>query len=326
MVLGLTQLLAPLRPANDPAASTEACCSYGAEEAVGDVLKGLQKATAASVVPACLTAELREALEEEAPRGEVHLRKCAAFVTKHLTAVRVSHTATEATPIAMEALRIEGLKAIKKWRAWQAFKSADRIDALAAFMYAKPDTGSVVLELPRLVPDDPVPDGTMRRALVEAVARLTGALEELAPGDAEEKELVAFELVALFETLTAEETEEPLVQLGAALCYSLARVRNAKRPLDWAGWPAEVLGTKEDYAEWRKVRRDRVRAVAARLALEASGRAPVPELNVLRPRDSRCGRCDGQTYLVEEHTRRSDEPSDWFRLCPVCNTVTRPKA
>jgi len=253
------------------------------------------------------------------------LRRCAGFIGRHLAAVKVDHTATEAMPIAMEALRIEGLKAIKKWRAWQAFKSADRIDSLAAFMYAKPDTGSVVLALPRIVPDDEIPDSTMARVLLECVTRISEAISEYRPR-VEAMEL-AVEMVSLFETLTEKETEEPLVQLGAATCYALARIREGHLPerTECEGACALALGTREDYSEWRRQKQAATRARAAQLALRAAGREPSSELDILRPTDSQCPKCKGQTYLVEERIRRSDEPSDWFRLCPSCNTISRPK-
>jgi hypothetical protein len=324
MVLGLSQLLEPLRPVG---AAQAPAGQPAVDAAVAAVIRKLEEAfsTGPAAVPVCVVDELRAALKEEAAHGEEHLRSSATFVAHHLARARVQHTAAEATPIAMEALRIEGLKAIKKWRAWQAFKSAHRIDALAAFMYAKPDMGTLVLELPTLVPDEPVLPATKRRALTEAVSRLRECLEELGPGDDEEREAVAFEIVMCFEKLTETETEEPLVQFGAALCYAMERVRAAPMPETWDRWAEHVLGSREDYAEWRAARADRRRAAAARASLAAAGRAPVPELDILRPRDSQCQRCSGQTYLVEEHIRRSDEPSDWFRLCPVCNTVTRPK-
>jgi hypothetical protein len=128
----------------------------------------------------------------------------------------------------MEALRIEGLKAIKKWRAWQAFKSADRIDALAAFMYAKPNTGTLVLELPTLVPDEPVLPATKKRALTEAVCRLRECLEELGPGDDKEQEEVASEIIVMCRPGIA----------GQNMCWAPRRTMpNGERPARTADGP-----------------------------------------------------------------------------------------
>lgn len=203
MVLGLTELLKPLRSKCNDDTSAPAPPA----PAVEAVLRELRPEKA----PLCVVAELQEALEKEAVLGDVHLQRCTEFVSKHLASVRVAHTTAEATPIAMEALRIEGLKAIKKWRAWQAYKSKDSIGALEAFMYSKPDTGSLILELPGVVPDEYVPKDTRRRALTEAVRRIEEELVDLGGGpdnDAEGREFAAFEIVTAFDTLTDVWTEE----------------------------------------------------------------------------------------------------------------------
>lgn len=320
MVLGLSELLQPLsslRGHSCPTVSTDKVTSV-----VDSVLADL------GPVPSGLRAEVTEVLHEEARFGEKHLRYCASFLERHLATVRVEHSVAEATPIAMEAMRIEGLKAIKKWRAWQAFKSADRIDALACFMNAKPDCGSLVLELPKLMPDDPLPEATRQRVYAETVWRIAEEIEEIHSADG--ANLLAMEIISRFDTLTQKETEEPLVQLGASMCYVIERIRTKLSKnwhlCDFAILSKRLLGSADDYSRWRKSRKEKEAAARAKLVLIGSGREPVPELDTLRTTDSQCSECGGQTYLVEERIRRSDEPSDFFRLCPACNTVTRPAA
>lgn len=121
-----------------------------------------------------------------------------------------------------------------------------------------------------------------------------------------------------------------MAQLSAALVYAIGRVRVATPPPaegTWDGWvtTAAVLGTRDTYAQWRHQQLEKRTAEAARLALSAAGRSTDPRLDALRSVESQCRYCGGQTFLVEERTRRSDEPSDWFRLCPSCKTIVRPE-
>lgn len=322
MVLGLSQVLAPLnerqrqrsRKRRDDDPSTE---ELVVAELVAKISKDLR-------APRALDAEVAAALSSAFEiGGEEHCRTCAEFLTRYLAAASSATTSAGSTEIAMEALRIEGLKAIKKWRAWQAFKSDDRIDSLGVFLYSKPNSGTVHLEMSVADAARFVGGENQKfspHVLAEAVARIADALEERL---VEDDEVMALDCMArlhtLFEHVDAADVSEQLRCLGAAVLYLTQRIAKATGPMSLES----VMGSGADFKKWMEDMDAACALQREAYELKVAGRTQHPALDILRSTDTLCADCGSQTYLVEKHLRRSDEPSDWFRTCPKCRVERR---
>lgn len=308
MVLGLRDVVRALLAgdvsepsADDPQPSAETLDAF-ARQRISEVVDGGGGASSA------LFDEVRDSLEEFKTVSQ--MKSCAADLKEYLVRIRVEHTAAESTSIAMEALRTEGLKAIKKWRAWQAFKSEDRIQDLQAFLHAKPNFGSVTLDVPKLVPLDAPKSATLERANQQAERQLRRAAQEMRLEDADA-------IVARFLELR-ESDPDNLALLGAVTKFMMQVVVVEGRNMHER--KEEAI---KDFKSWLETQENQTRVAVAQARLKQVGRSAHSSLDLLRSTESQCSRCAAQTYLVEEHTRRSDEPSDWFRICPSCGFVLK---
>jgi hypothetical protein len=283
-------------------------------------------------LPLLLQDEIHLALNIEAAWGSQHLQLAAAFIVCHIYRHRITHTEVDNSALAMECLRVDGLKAIKKWRAWQAFKSAHRIDTLSAFMYSQSNLGIFTLEIPNEVPEPHVSDGTMKQMMLDMQERLTDDfMEKLQIVEERWAKYLAREvLVVLGEFAKGFRQEEPLVGLGGALCY-LREVRlpscgstAVPRDLhDVNAWVEGFLGPGEEYSSWREKDLLAREARRACILMCAADRQLTPDLDLLRSEEMLCSACGSHTVLREEHLRSADEASDWFRCCPACGVIKR---
>lgn len=319
-MLGLTEILKPLRSRKRKKDS--AVQAGDVEKATAVVLSFLKERQALGSVSSFLAEEVQAALELEKDGGAEHLNQCVLFLKNYLEKSLVPHTAIFSTEMAMEILRRDGLKAIKKWRAWQAFKKADRLDLLCTFLYAKPNSGSLQLELPDLVPDDPISGETITFVQRECTARILEALNDvefLNDLSQEEKEFIAIKAIAELWMITNESQEQFLVKLAKCMNYLLFRITHITMAEKAnCKLPSELVGSLEDFEKWKREEQAKERALAAEDRLEDAGRLPVPELNPLRTENLKCPVCNSQTVLEEHHLRSSDEPSSWIRICPSC--------
>lgn len=326
MVLGLLGLVAPgCSPCEILLEDEEAV-----ERLVDASVAGLGK------IPIALRVEVKEALRAVvASEGQSRAAECAESIRRHLQEIKVPHTASESIELAMEALRIEGLKAIKKWRAWQAFKNADRIDSLGTFMYSRPDQGTLVIDVATTGTREGgffnCSEQTKSKVYREVVARVEEALQD-ARGRLPwldgllsrwGSEVLALQCVGAVCPLGGG--EEDMAALGSAVLFVEHRLRHCSlvssdSPEQAA---AAVVGSLTDFEAWKEQESKAADTKRDAAEMRAGHRETFAALDLFRSPESLCAECGSQTYLVEEHLRRSDEPSDWLRVCPRCRVVKR---
>jgi hypothetical protein len=337
MVFGLDVILAPLRPED----TEKTTCVLQIDDlftrvlnAIAENCKELDLTAEAEphleryVLPLLIQDEIKRSLQTESFYGRAHLDVAAGFIVHYFWLNKTPHTHVDSAALAMETLRVTGLKAIKKWRAWQSFKKADRIDILTNFMNARGDSGSIDVHLPLDVLEPIISEEASCQVLREMTARLRDAFMSDFGMEEEWADYTSMDAMVLIGVLAASYPDDvPLVALNGALMYimqvriRITKTKVTKNPVNLeevSEWLSEFIGDVKLYADWRDADLKAREVKRAILLLKASGRDTCRSLDLLRSDENNCRKCQSHTFLIEQNNRSSDEASEWLRCCPNC--------
>jgi hypothetical protein len=282
--------------------------------------------SSASPKPELFWRELKAAISSLSGFSQNALRISACFLAHYCVRFRVRNTTAEALPIVLEAMRVEGLRTMKKWLPWQIHRSSSRMGQQLRFMFATSGYGVIdfkMLDFPKFLPSK-MSERDEQSIRIEICARLD---------DLEESKNLSSELATVLFRVAEELPDrhafgpyscEPLSsRLNGMLVYFESTYNEKKRSLKSGEtipeWANDVIGDPREYVSWRE---KRARGKAAKLELRNSIQV-VPDHNFLRPEEHLCPTCFNQTCLVSETVRTIDEPQIWYRNCALCMTSVR---